>query len=67
MSDNESNNDKWGKLDENLRLKDTPVGKEYYERLIQLRQLLESQVEIEKQKLINAKVQIHKIKSGGGK
>lgn len=59
--------DKWGKLDKNLQLKDLPAGKEYYERLLQLKQFFEAQVEIEKQKLINAKIQIHKIKNGGGK
>lgn len=61
------NKNTWGKIEENLRLKDLPAGKEYYDRLLQLKKFLESQVEIEKQKLINAKIQIHKIKNGGGK
>ena len=65
MSGNDKNS--WGKLDKDLQLKDLPAGKEYYERLLQLKKFFESQVEVEKQKLINAKIQIHKIKNGGGK
>ena len=35
MSGNDK--DSWGKLDKDLQLKDLPAGKEYYERLLQLK------------------------------
>mgnify|MGYP001062693366 CR=1 FL=1 len=58
----------WGKANkEDLCLKDLPAGKAYYELLFQLREQLNAQLEVEKQKLVEAQIQIHKAKNGGAK
>jgi len=57
----------WKQPKKDFALNETPLGRELYQSLFELRALLETQLEAEKEKLIEAKVQLHKMKKGGGK